>query len=225
MKASCPMARKKNDTSTAEHLAQQERQRAYVRDVLTAMNTDPTNLARLSETDPATLTRFMNRPDWPSLLSSRTIQKIVDASGIAPPTGMFAAPATRQTGFRAIETSAYNHEHDEIGAAIEAMKGGRNAIEPMTLRSSALDAIGYRPGDIMLVDMNLTAPRDGDIVCAQFARASGEVETVFRLYRDGWLVGTSSDPAALIPRNSRDPSVNIMGIVTASLRRRGAPMT
>jgi len=157
---------------------------------------EDTGLAR------STLTRPLKEGDQgTSTLHASTIEKVVQATGVAPPAGSVARP---QPAFSE-EASPYNFGNpgDPLRATLKAMIGDRNGIDPWTLKTRALELAGYLPGDIVLVDLN-ASPRPGDAVCAQvYDWSSMKAETVMRVFERAppveVLVARSMDPAFAAP--------------------------
>lgn len=154
-------------------------------------------IARNSGLDPSTLTRF-KKPTSTRVLDTLTISQITNAYKVDPPTDPNGAPAK---GFQD-EATPYRSSSSgsEIDIAIRALTAGRNNCDPWTLRTRTLEAAGYLPGDVVLVDLS-AQPRDGDAVLAQvydFERM--KAVSVWRKYRQ------SGDLALLVPA-SFDPSL------------------
>lgn len=70
----------------------QERQRAFIREAMTATGLDATNLARRAKLSPSTLNRFLNKP-IDHLLSGQTLAKISAVSGVQVPADVSAVVA------------------------------------------------------------------------------------------------------------------------------------
>lgn len=88
------------------------------------------------------------------------------------------------------------------------------------LKSEALLHEGYRPGDILIVNLN-AQPKPGDIVLVQLYdwRNRAGTETVFRLYEPPFLIASGPVEAARKPRLINADDVGIKGVVEAMLRR------
>jgi hypothetical protein len=79
--------------------------------------------------------------------------------------------------------------------AITALIGGRQAAVPWTIRTRALECIGYLPGDIVIVDLG-RQPARGDVVCAEvYSLGRQDAEMVMRIY----------EPAAAAPARRSSP--------------------
>lgn len=220
--------------SKAERASQlRDRQREWLQRCLAYVQSKPdfrnatmTTLATLAGLNKNTLTRFMNKESYRGALSTPTISEISTKTGfpVTPEVyGETAETAGRNSSFRESEAEPYTAaQHDALWAAVKAAIAGRPHMAPWTLRSRALDHAGFRPGDVLLVDLNGQA-RAGDVVCAQiYDWQTGSAETVFRVFEPPFLVALSSDETFLKPRLLDDESVSIRGVMELQLRRRAA---
>lgn len=178
------------------------------------------DLAKRAGFSASTLQRPLSDPDWPHALSGKTIAKIAAAAGLKP----LEYPS--RGGFTEVEAEPFAFEEtDAIGQnfdrAVRELTRGRNGRDAWTSRSSALEAIGIRSGDVMIVDQNLSAmPKD--IVCAQvYDWPRMRAETVFRVYEPPFLL-TASPSGTSRPLMVDGDKVVIRGVVDAVLRRRQA---
>jgi hypothetical protein len=186
--------------------------RDYLRRVIAHMRKPPTRIAKEVGVAASTLTRLL-KDDNAATLHARTISRLQDYSGIAFFGGDPSAPPT----FRGLAEDAVPFETRDadvgILAAIKALVGGRKAADPWTMRTRALDRIGYLPGDIVLVDLG-RRPEAGDAVCAQvydWRRAAAE--TVMRLYEPPYLVAASLDEGLRRPLVVDNEQVIIKGVL------------
>lgn len=176
-------------------------------------------LSREAGINPSTLTKFYNGRDGTGLLQSYTIERIEKASGI--PAFETSLP-TVQRGLSEDESSRYEAEPASfVPPAVDALRGNRNGVDPWILRSRGLEAAGYLPGDILIVDLNAT-PRSGDVVCAQVYDRAGKAETVMRVYEHPFLVAATFDPSLFKPLLVDNDRVVVRGVVVASFRERRA---
>ncbi len=204
-------------------------QLAYLDEVERRTNLTPTEIARLAEGDPSTLTRFKNKPGYNGTLSGQIIEKIEARTGVPAP--IDARPKQPQAVQQAVRTGTHGGLSEQEGelyqapvgdpmaALVTAAVAGRVHVVPWTLHSRALEEEGYFPGDILIVDLNAT-PQSGDVVCAQlydFERGAS-ARTVFRLYHPPFLVGAGREEGARIPQLI-DGSVGMKGVVELSIRR------
>ena len=89
-----------------------------------------------------------------------------------------------------------------------------------TLKSRALELAGYRPGDILFVQLGTPALK-GDVFCAQiYDWHAQRTETVFRIFQPPYLVAATADAELLRPYGADEESVVIKGVVLHTLRSR-----
>ncbi|OQC18919.1 MAG: hypothetical protein BWX69_03137 [Planctomycetes bacterium ADurb.Bin069] len=101
-----------------------------------------------------------------------------------------------------------------------AFGGPQNNLHAARLQSDSLTALGYMPGDFVLVDhRDPTSAVAGDIVQAQVEHESGEWETVLRRLDPPFLMPASPDPRHRA--HTLGPHTQLSGIVIASWRVRG----
>lgn len=187
--------------------------------VLDVKGWDAAELSRRTGKHPSTFSKFLNDPENKAQLGPATVRLIEQASGLK---AFSTEIPVKPRGLADVESARYEAEPVAIaGAAIKAMQSGRNGLEPWALCSRALDAAGYLPGDILIVDMN-SRPGAGDIVCAQVYDRFGNAETVFRIFEDPFLVASTLDRSLIKPLLIDNDRVAIRGVVVASLRERNA---
>lgn len=175
-------------------------------------------LAKRAGFSASTLQRPLNDPSWPHAMSATTLAKIADAAGLKP----MEYPS--RGGFGEIEAEPFVFEEtDAIGQnfdrAVRELTRGRNGRDAWTMRSRALENAGVLPGDVMIVDQNMTAmPKD--LVCAQvYDWPRMQAETVFRVYEPPFLL-TASSQGTTRPLMVDGDKIVIRGVVDAVLRRR-----
>lgn len=194
----------RSQTKTAIRRQQQD----WLRQVIADTGLSASRIAKLAGVSDTTLTRFLNDDSYEGALTPLTLARIQEITGKAAP----GAP----TGF-AEDAEPWSGD-DETASALAALVGGRANAHAMTLRAESLMMVGYRPGDILIVDMAAT-PRAGDVVCAQIEQGVG-ARTVFRVYQPPMLVAAGVDPLAARPDLIDGERVRIAGVVTDALRRR-----
>jgi hypothetical protein len=197
--------------------------RTWLNGVLARTGETPSALARRAGLATTTLTRFLNDPDA-NMLGMRSVAKIAHVSGVEP-IGLPRLPSGQSnvSGLSDVEGSPYLAEEftTAVDRAVEALIAGRNATDPWVLKTRAIEAAGYLPGDIVIVDLN-RAPKARDIVCAQDYRWADSAETIFRIYEPPFLVAACLDPA--LQEQLRRPlvvdndCVVIKGVVTDLVR-------
>lgn len=195
--------------------------RAWITQVLARSGESATALARRAGIAQSTLTRFLNDPDAP-MLGLRSITKIAAATGEHPIFGVTSA-APRSPPISEGVASRYTPEPGStIAGAIEALTMGRNAADVWELGElSGLEAAGYLPGDVVIVD-RAERPEAGDLVCAlDYRRGSAATPvTVFRFYDPPYLTTPSRDEHLRKPLLVDNEHVSISGPVIGSLRPR-----
>ena len=197
-----------------------DKQRTWLQGVIASHGVKPTPLARAAGVAPTTLTRKLNDPDDTAILSELTIARICNFLGISHPNFTDDAPPT---GFNDQEAEPYDATpSDPLDALVRAAVAGRPHVVPWVLRSRALEDEGYKPGDIMIVDLNATA-ETGDIVCAQIYdwERPGRTRTVFRIYHSPYLVGAGPEAGARVPHLVDNRHVVIKGVVKFNIRSSG----
>lgn len=165
----------------------------------------------------ATLSRFRNDPDNLAVLDTRTITKI---AAISPIPHYENKKGDMPEGFDEDEATPYMDDGDEVvERAINAIRNGHNSLEPWVLRTNALENLGYRSGDILIVDF-AAVPKVGDVVYATIFGKPGSLPgPAFRLYHKPYLVASSNSARHQAPRLI-DDRVEVRGVVTASVRAR-----
>jgi DNA-binding Xre family transcriptional regulator len=194
-----------------------DKQRSWLQSVIADHGVKPTPLARAAGVAPTTLTRKLNDPDDTAILSELTIARICNFLGISHPNFTDDAPAI---GFSDQEAEPYEASlGDPLAAVVKAAIGDREHVVAWVLRSRALEDEGYKPGDILIVDLNRMA-QAGDIVCAQLYdwERPGRTRTVFRIYHAPYLVGAGPEPGARIPHLVDNRTVMIKGVVKFNFR-------
>lgn len=193
-------------------------QRVWLERVLEVTKLAPTTLATRAKLAPTTLTRFLNNPEHATALSARTVAAIEQVAGLR----FSDAPTlrlVREAEAEPYEIGEVSHNHYDAILCNALLKSSNVSL--WTLRSRALESIGYVPGDILLVDLN-EPPRRGDVVCAQIHDWQRmKAETVFRLFEPPYLVTATHDRALTAPKLI-DKEVGIKGPVLLSVRPRAS---
>lgn len=169
----------------------------------------------------STIQKPLNDPDWPHALSGTTLAKIARVAGVKPmefpnrPTGSGEAEAT---------AFVFGEVSDAIGSnidrAVRELTRGRAGRDPWVLHSYALESSGYLPGDILIIDRNIT-PAPKDVVCAELYQWTGsKAETVFRLYEPPYLLTNSVRVGIQKPLLVDNDHVVIKGVVDGLVRPR-----
>lgn len=202
--------------------------RSWLRRVERQTGLKTTALATKAGIAPSTLLRFLGE-DSTGYLSQRSIDKIVTAFGVEPPTSYNydAALAASQHDRHALLAGFQEAEVEQLGdVALVALQ--LTTLRPESpnqsvwrINSRGLELLGYMPGDIALLDQ-AEAPRRADVVCAQaYSADNTSAESVFRYYDPPYLLTRTADPGAqrkpLLVDGER---VVIMGVVVRSMRVR-----
>lgn len=187
--------------------------------VLRAKGWKVAELSRRTKINASTFAKFRNDPENKARLEPSTIMLIEEASGIkAYENSVHGKPR----GLAESESSRYEAEPlDVVDGAVKAMQSDRNGMDPWVLRSRCLEAAGYLPGDVLMVDLN-ARPQAGDIVCAQVYDRAGQADTVFRILEDPFLVASTLDRTLVKPLLIDNDRVVVRGVVVASFRERRA---
>ena len=94
----------------------------------------------------------------------------------------------------------------------------RPAAAPKVVRTAALAAAGYLPGDLVIVEQGV-APRNGDVVIAQvYDDERGVAETVLRVYRKAGNIGFLMPADAGEADLDDGKMVKVMAVVTQAVR-------
>jgi len=197
--------------------------REFVRLVVARMAKPPTRIALELGIAPSTLTRLLNAPEGSTAtLHARTVRKLEEYSNIRLGGGDSSASAFRGFAEDAVPFDAKSAD-PAVSAALKALIGGRKAADPWTIRTRALERIGFLPGDIVIVDLG-RRPEAGDAVCAQvYDWRHAAAETVMRLYEPPYLVAASLDEGLRRPLMVDGAQVVIKGVLLPHRLRPVAP--
>jgi hypothetical protein len=180
---------------------------------------DQAELSRRTGRDPSTFSKFINDPENKAQLSPATVRLIEKVSGLK---AFETSVPVKPRGLAEHESSPYDAAPlTVLNDAINALKGGRPGVDAWVLHSRAVEAAGYIPGDVLVVDQAAKA-EPGDVVCEQVYDRSGTAETVFRIFEDPFLIAASFNVSLLKPLLVDNDRVAIRGVVVASFRERRA---
>ena len=203
------MARADHETS--------RQHREYLERVIAHMDKPATRIAKEIGVAASTLTRLLNAPEGSTAtLHARTISKLQEYSRVPLHFGGDSAAQPGPRGFAedAVPFDAKSAD-PAVSAAIKALIGTRQAADPWTIRTRALERIGFLPGDIVIVDLG-RRPEAGDAVCAQvYDWRRGAAETVMRVYEPPYLIAASLDEQLRKPLVVDDEQVIIKGVLLA----------
>ncbi len=203
--------------STTDPKSLRRKQLAWLNAMLEFRMWNVTRLAREAGVSQSTLAKFLNDPENVAQLSISTVEKLSGAGGIRP---YETKPSATPRGISEKEAIPFSGADEQLGfdRLISALTTG-NSLVPWVMNSRALEAFGYLPGDVLVVDLNAT-PQDGDVVCAQLFDRNGEAETVFRILEHPFLVAATMDRSTVKPLLVNNDTVVIRGVVTSSHRPR-----
>jgi hypothetical protein len=195
--------------------------REFVRGVVDLVGKPPTRVAKEAGLAASTLTRMLNAPeDSTQTLHARTIRKLEQYVALVG--GNTSTPPG--PGGLAEEAVRFDAEGADpaVSAAIAALIGSRATAVPWTIRTRALECMGYLPGDIVIVELG-RPPQQGDVVWAEvYNLGRSDAEMVMRIYRPPILAVASLDQQLGGPLMVDDARVIIRGVVLPHrLRPRG----
>jgi hypothetical protein len=205
-RADRPTSRQRRDEIARQH-------REYLQRVLAHTRMKPTPLAVAAGLSPSTLTRALKEGST-GPLSANTLSKLYEYSGISL---HFGGDTSTPAGPRGLAEDAVPFDAESadpaVSAAIRALIGSRGDANSRTIRTRALEGLGYLPGDIVIVDLR-RKPARGDVVCAQvYEPGRSEPETVMRIYQPPVLVAATFDEQLQRLLWVDDPRVKIEGVV------------
>jgi hypothetical protein len=193
--------------------------KAWLRHNLEARRVAPTKVARDLGIATTTLTKFLNDPKYKFTPSTPIVAQLERYFGQQAPRANFAgAPG----GTPMLEGLPISQDGliDGLAAALAALIGSRKSIQLWEIATHALEAAGYLPGDLVLVDPHVQ-PNDGDVVCAEVADPqTGARHPIFRLFQKPYLLTSALDRNLRIPLLVDDRAVIVRGVVTERLSRR-----
>ena len=198
-------------------------QTRWLDSVASASGLSLSEIARRAGMTPSTLTGLKTERRRGGTLHSLTISAVAQAAGVAAPPEIFGTPpdAPAPAGFREPEGAIYIAAGtDPLGPVVAATLADKPWLVAWTLKSRALEYEGYRPGDVLVIDLN-AKPRNGDIVCAQVRdNQTGSAETIFRLFERPFLIVAGPEPASRKPAVVDEETVYVTGVMRWSFRRR-----
>lgn len=194
------------------------KQLAWVRAILGLRQWTPTRLAREAKISQSTLAKFLGDPLNAAHLSLRSVEKLAAVSPLPP---YLTEAAHHARGFGEADAQPFDLPagDDPAARAVAAAKSKFGNLDPWVLQTRALEAAGFLPGDILIVDLNERAV-DGDVVCAQVYDRMGNAETVFRLLERPFLLTATLDRRPVKPLLIDNEQIVLRGVVVASIRPR-----
>ncbi len=201
-------------------MQEKQDQRGYIINVLDRTGWNQTELAKRAGLDPSTLSRFLSPAQAGQSLRQSTLRRIAQVTGI-PFNGDAGNSATSYAGLAEPEAQPLDVTPSSMASDVLAhLRATIPAVDAWTLKSRALELAGYRPGDILFVQLGTPALK-GDVVCAQiYDWHAQRTETVFRIFQPPYLVAATADAELLRPYGADEESVVIKGVVLHTLRSR-----
>jgi hypothetical protein len=201
-RADRPTSRQRRDEISRQH-------REYLLRIMAHLRMRATPLAEAAGVRASTLTRVLKEGST-RMLSANTLSKLQDYSRIPLHLGgeMYGAHGFAEEAVRFVAESA----DSAVSTAITALIGDREAV-PWTIRTRALECMGYLPGDIVIVDLG-HRPEPGDVVWAEvYTLGRSDPEMVMRIYAPPFLAAASLDEQLRRPLMVDDARVIIRGVV------------
>lgn len=113
---------------------------------------------------------------------------------------------------------AVNGDATRIEAALTALAPDRPHASLWQCKGRALELAGYRPGDMLVADLEAEA-KAGDVVVAQlYDWTVGSARTVLRIFQPPYLVAAAADPVKYRPELVDNERVVVKAVVVASFR-------
>ena len=192
-------------------------QLAWLDTIMRSTGLTLTEIARRTGLAPSTLTRFKARDDAGHTLTSKTVQKIETSVGI-PAYDTRAKPKLVPDLEEEASPFVLGDTPGEVMVqALKALVRLNNNIDLWSLKTPALRALGYHPGDVLVVDRQRD-PTGDDAVCAQiYDWRRGTAETVFRVFKPPYLLSADIEGAPLKPLLVDNENVAIKGVVVGSM--------
>jgi hypothetical protein len=213
-----PRPRMSDQVSQPRRLARQlatrrallDRQREWLQKIIELTGHKPSQIALRSHVSDTTLTRFLNNPAHAHSLSQTTIDQIKLAYGI---------PGPEEFAGRGVMLGLY--EADEINDLSHVAQGlpanGSNSRRAWRLKTEALAAVGYLPGDILIVDINVTA-LPHDVVAISQVMEHGNPVIKFRVFNPPYLMAAPLERVTLKPMLLDNERITMIGPVVESYR-------
>lgn len=203
------------------HHEMHETQLQQLRDLLRRHGLKPTTLAKRAGVSPSTVTRKFDVNDT-GVFDPPTWAKLFRAVGEEPPGMADAAQAPVATESETVPLSTQDVGND-LEVAVRAIVAGRPHLSAWTVAGRGLDALGYVPGDVVVLNSE-TEPRVGDVVMASLLnyRSPSASRNVLRLFHGSQLLGASSEARHLVPIPLHPEWVAVRGVVEMLIRRPAA---
>jgi 8-oxo-dGTP pyrophosphatase MutT (NUDIX family) len=199
--------------------------RRWLLEVIEETGLKATPLAKEAGLAPSTLLRALD-PDHPGSLENRSIEKIVQRFGVAPPQ-LFRSvrPSERPAHGLSFGEYAINQR---VGREViplnreEFPELKSNDLQTIwEIKTDILEAFGYWSGDVLVSDP-LEQPRERDVVIAAIADRQGKrEELILRIFDPPYLITPYHFTSTRKPLLVDNDRVSIFGVIVKSLRIRG----
>lgn len=197
-----------------------ELHRAWLRELMRLTSLEASPLARQADLSDTSITRLFDE-DYAGNLSPLSIYKLCRRYNVPSPDEFDRAGRRLTTGF--VEAEPFDPARQpEVGAALKPLLDGREGVEPMILRTFALEGAHLAPGDVVMLDRT-AQPEDGDAVCASIEDGRGNTEQVWRVFRGGVLLDENFDPKARSLPYVVGGRVRPVGVVRGMIRPASLP--
>jgi Cro/C1-type HTH DNA-binding domain len=191
--------------------------REWLKQVMALTGLKATPLAQKVGLAPSTLLRVL--AEETASLERRSIDRIVNVLGVAPPAIYGATGATPV----ARQSPALAGFAEELHQAVEPPLGLSPTEAVWTIKGHGLNLAGLLPGDVITAD-SATAPADRDIVVVHLIdEHSGSSRAVLRIFEPPFVVTETTDASARRrPQLVDNRTVAIWGTMTKMRRNRSA---
>lgn len=197
-----------------------DQQLAWLEHISRTANLTLSEIARVAGLTPSTLTRFKSGNTDGHTLTAKTVKKIEDATRVP---AYEARVLPKIQGFSEDEARRFAVDEANNNPIISAFCHAitqSNSVELWELKTTALAAVGYTPGMVIIVDREAQA-RNGDAVCAQkYDFRRGTAETIFRVFRMPYLVTAFRDEEPATPVVVDNENIAIVGVIIGGFHTR-----
>lgn len=202
------MVQKTRKSIEGQALASRQSVREWISEIETRFSVSRAEIAKRADVKPSTIYRWFD-DKFSHVPSYSAIRRIAAAFSIDLP-----GASIQRSGFAESDAARYEGPPAEFAGLTPDQSD-------WTLTTRALELAGFKPGDVVRLDMK-AVPEPGDAVFAQVYNFElGTAETRFRLYDPPYLVTRTMDPSV----NDRPLYVDgervvIMGPIVRTVRTR-----
>ena len=212
---------KKVSALTADRDARRGVQREWIERHRKRLGYSLSRVAKMAGFSRGTLTNFM-KDTWPYNLKSDNLAALENLFGEPAPN--LSGLGNSNHSFSTQESVTFEPDRDaqQDADAVKMLCGTSNSRMSFVLKSRALEAVGYVPGDVLIVDTSVS-PKAGDVVCATIGDRDGKnQEFIFRIFFPllvPVLITATAERSMLAPLIVDGEKVAVVGVV---LHRLGA---